>query len=138
MSTIKADLHAYLTERGFTRQDTLRDIWLPPGVAAEHWPQDGALALVAIDHYPYGDQPDDDPVRFGVHLVAMRPLVSGGYCWDIEGTSPVMPASWEEAVWTAALTAVSRGLPLSLSVCHLYEAADEKYQSEIPEGGKDD
>jgi hypothetical protein len=135
MSSIKSDLHKYLTERGYTRQDTLRDIWLPRGVDPAHWPQDGALALVTVDHYPHGDQPDDDPIRYRVHLVACRPLSSGGYCWDIEGTVPVMPASWEEAVWAAAMTAYGRGLPLSLSVCHLYEAANEEYTSETQEGG---
>jgi len=138
MDTLISGIHSYLSHHAYTRVDSVRHVWVPAELTRSLWPRDGELVLVVT-----GTGLDDDPRRVedddcSVALLALRPLASGGYAWDLVARPPIPPGGPEGVVWTAALWAVHHGLPLSLSICDLWEIAGEKYQSEIPEGGHHD
>jgi len=135
LDTVLSGIHAYLGHHGYTRVDSVRHVWRPAEQARYLWPRDGELVLVVT-----GTGLDDDPRRVeddgcSVALLALRPLPSGRYAWDLVARPPIPPGGLEGVAWTAALWAVHHGLPLSLSICDLWEIAEEVYRSGSSEGG---
>jgi len=135
MDTLLYGIHAYLGHHGYTRVDSVRHVWVPAERTRFLWPRDGELMLAVT-----GTPLDDDPSRVEddhctVVLLALRPLASGRYAWDLVARPPIPPGGPEEVAWTAALWAVQHQLPLAASLRDLWEIADEMSPSDTQEGG---
>jgi hypothetical protein len=138
MDNIISSIHFYLSHRGWTRVDSVRHVWLPPELTDIRWPRVGDRVVSILSYVYDEDTGETAEGRCTVMLFSLRRMTNGRYTWDVASRLTLDPVDQEVASWMAALRAVEHGLPLALSLCDLYEIAEEVYQSEIGKGGNHD